>query len=94
MEKDKPALYCCAYDYYTDDGRFIRRFNLPKKISLCKSLYYTAASGFTIVFNEALRKKALKGIEKSRNIELGELHDRRFIRVALIFGDLILDFME
>ncbi len=89
--ENKPSLYCCSYDYYTDDGQFIRHFRLTDSFNIHKSIYYTAASGFVIVFNEALRKKALQGTERLQRNEFGELHDRRFIRVAYLFGDLIFD---
>ena len=90
-EANKPLLYCCSYDYYTDDGMFIRNFKLTDSFDIHKSIYYTAASGFVIVFNEQLKEKALKGTEYLKREEFGELHDRRFIRVAYLFGQLIFD---
>lgn len=90
-DSDKPVMYCSSFGYYEEDGSFIREFELPEKVDLYNSIYYTPALGFTMVFNERLRELALAGTEKYDRSEFGELHDRRFVRTAALFGKVICD---
>lgn len=82
-----PMLYVASHKYVREDGSLIRDF--PKQnpnVRFDRTLYYSIASGFTMVFNEALRKLSIP--EKKR---CGELHDRRIQRVAAAFGRIVVD---
>lgn len=82
-----PLVYCCSSEYRTEDGEFIRRFPIqPDTITLGNVLYYTPASGFTLVFNERARQEF---IIESRTGQ--ELHDKWMLRNAACFGKVIYD---
>lgn len=86
-----PNMYCASFDYVDNNGDSLRQFSMPVKVDIYNSLYYTPALGFTLVFNEALRKMAVDDIELIDRDFYGELHDRRLIRIAAIWGNVICD---
>ncbi len=86
-----PLMYCSSFGYYNSDMEFVREFALPEEVNLYNSIYYTPALGFTLVFNETLRKIGLRGCDALNGKEFGELHDRRFIRVASTMGKVLCD---
>ena len=82
-----PLVYYSAYDYYTDNGEFIRHSPLQKEHPrLHDVLYYTPASGFLLVFNEHARQQFFLSINPGT-----EMHDRWLIRCCACFGDIIYD---
>ena len=94
LEKEKnskPVLYCSSFGYYNEDGMLIRKHHLPDHITIYNSLFYTPSLGFTLVFNDTLRKMGLKNMAARSSRECGELHDRRFVRIATLFGKVICD---
>ena len=85
--KEKPCVYFSGYEYYTEDGTFLRHSPPQKKrIGLSDVLYYTPASGFVLVFNEAARQELILGVNPGK-----ELHDRWLLRGAACFGTVIYD---
>lgn len=83
----KPLLYFSGCDYLTTDGSLIRKSPRQYEVTtLDQVLYHTPGSGFTVVFNEALRKKMVLDTQPSL-----EMHDRWLIRGAVCFGDVIYD---
>lgn len=83
----QPLLYLSSYDYYTEDNKFIRKFPEQKEhITVRDVMYYTPGSGFTLVFNEPLRKKMI--LEKTPG---DEMHDKWMIRGAACFGTIVYD---
>lgn len=96
LKSGLPALTFSGFDYYTESGEYIRSFPKQKRFpKLYDCLYYTPGLGFTICFNEALRKVALparppQGVRGDRTY-YGELHDRRFIKAAVCFGVAVYD---
>lgn len=71
-KKETPCVYFSAYEYYTEDGKFLRHSPPQKKrIGLTDVLYYTPASGFVLVFNEAARQELILRVNPGK-----ELHDR------------------
>lgn len=86
-QKVKPLVYFSAYEYYTDTGKFLRQSPPQKKhITLTDVLYYTPASGFVLVFNEAARQELILSVAPGK-----ELHDRWLLRGAACFGSIIYD---
>lgn len=86
-QKSKPCVYFSAYEYYTDTGKFLRQSPAQKKhISLTDVLYYTPASGFVLVFNEAARQELILAVRPGK-----ELHDRWLLRGAACFGSILYD---
>ncbi len=86
-EKQKPCVYFSAYEYYTDTGTFLHRSPVQKaRIELTDVLYYTPASGFVIVFNEAARQQLILNVDPGK-----ELHDRWILRGAACFGSVLYD---
>lgn len=86
-EKSKGKLYLSSYDYYTEDGTFIRHFPIQKeKIELKEVLYHTPGSGFTIVFDETMRERFILKVDPGT-----EMHDRWLIRAAVCFETVIYD---
>ncbi len=86
-----PLMYCSSFAYYEGEDTYIRDFDLTSEVNLYNSIYFTPALGFTLVFNETLRKMALRNTMGIKKDEWGELHDRRFLRVAALFGKVICD---
>lgn len=91
--KNIPILYCSSFDYVDNNLQHVRDFaEQPETIDFYRCIYYTPGLGFTIVFNDELKKLALPtdvGVyDKSY---YGEYHDRRFIRTAVSFGKIIYD---
>lgn len=86
-QPERPCVYFCGYEYYTDTGEFLRH-SPPQKasVSLTDVLYYTPASGFVIVFNETARQELILQVDPGR-----ELHDRWLLRGAACFGTIISD---
>lgn len=83
----KPLVYFSAYDYYTDDGTFIRHSPIQQeKISLNDVLYYTPASGFLLVFNHLARQQFFLNVDPGT-----EMHDRWLLRCCACFGETIYD---
>lgn len=83
----QPLLYFSACDYQTADGTLIRKSPLQSNPTpLEHVIYHTPGSGFTIVFNEAIRQKMVLNATPSR-----EMHDRWLIRGAVCFGKTIYD---
>ena len=83
----KPLVYFSSYDYYTDDGTFIRHSPIQKEhISLNDVLYYTPASGFLLVFNNMARQQFFLDVDPGT-----EMHDRWLLRCCACFGDTIYD---
>lgn len=86
-EDQKGKLYLSSYDYYTEDGAFIRHFPPQNpEIPLREVLYHTSGSGFTIVFDEWMREKFVLETKPGK-----EMHDRWLIRAAVCFGKVIYD---
>lgn len=86
-QNEKPCVYFSAYEYYTDNGEFLRHSPTQKThIQLCNTLYYTPASGFVIVFNEEARQEFILNVNPGK-----ELHDRWILRSAACFGNIIYD---
>lgn len=84
---NEPMLYLSSYDYYTEDGAFIRKFPKQREnITVRDVMYYTPGSGFTLVFNDALRRKMVLGRNPGK-----EMHDKWMIRGAACFGKIIYD---
>lgn len=82
-----PLLYCSSCDYISEDGDIIRHFPpQPDNLPLEHVIYHAPASGFTILFNEALRQKMVIQTTPSR-----ELHDGWLIRGAVCFGRTVYD---
>lgn len=80
-------LYLSSYDYYTEDGKFIRHFPPQKTpIELKEVLYHTPGSGFTIVFDETIRQRFILQVNPGT-----EMHDRWLIRAAVCFGTVLYD---
>lgn len=80
-------LYFSACDYLTEDGQFIRKSPIQKKhLQITDVLFHTPGSGFTIVFNEAVRQQLILDIKPGP-----ELHDRWLIRGVVCFGTIIYD---
>ena len=83
----RPCVYFSACDYYTEEGRFLRRSPAWKgEVALADVLYYTPASGFLLVFNEAARQELILKVDPGC-----ELHDRWLLRGAACFGSIIPD---
>ena len=91
LDNSNPNMYCATFNYVDDRGMVIRQFELPSKVDIYNSLYYTPALGFTLVFNETLRKMAVDDVDIVNRDFYGELHDRRLIRIAAIWGNVICD---
>lgn len=86
-QPDKPCVYFSGYEYYTDDGEFLRHSPAQKtSITLTDVLYYTPASGFVIVFNETARQELILKVNPGK-----ELHDRWLLRGAACFGTILSD---
>ncbi len=86
-DNDQVLLYYSACDYSTAEGELIRKSPLQKEnMELKDVLYYTPGSGFTIVFNEAARKKLVLDV-----IPGEELHDRWLMRGTVCFGKMLYD---
>ena len=82
-----PLLYYSSYDYQDTEGSFIRQAELQSDVlPVERTLFYTAASGFTLVFNEASRQSFILGVDPGV-----ELHDRYLLRAAACFGKAIYD---
>lgn len=82
-----PLVYFSGYEYYTDDGVFLRHSPKQKEQTrLHDVLYYTPASGFVLVFNEVARQKLILNVNPGQ-----ELHDRWLLRGAACFGKIIYD---
>jgi glycosyltransferase involved in cell wall biosynthesis len=82
-----PLVYFSGYEYYTDEGVFLRHSPKQKEVThLHDVLYYTPASGFVLVFNESARQKLIMDIDPGQ-----ELHDRWLLRGASCFGKIIYD---
>ena len=87
VSADTPLLYFSSCDYMTSSGEIIRKFPPQSEHTpLEHVIYHTPGSGFTIVFNEALRQKMVLQVTPSQ-----ELHDRWLIRGAVCFGQTIYD---
>ena len=85
--REEPLLYLSSYDYYTEEGKFIRKFPIQKEpIRIRNVMYYTPGSGFTLVFNEQLRKKMVVDCKPGN-----EMHDKWMIRGAICFGKIVYD---
>lgn len=84
-DNDQVLVYYTASDYCDGDGNLIRKSPQQKEnLQLTDVLYYTPGSGFTMLINEAARKKLIL------DVELGpELHDRWLIRGGVCFGKVI-----
>lgn len=84
---DLPMVYCSSYDYYTEDGKYIRKFpDQRNALTFNQCILNSPASAFTVMFNEAARVKFSpdhKGVK--------EMHDRRFVRSAIAMGKLLYD---
>ncbi len=86
-EHSLPLVYFSGYEYYTDDGTFLRHSPKQKSsIGLTDVLYYTPASGFVLVFNECARQELILNVDPGQ-----ELHDRWLLRGAACFGNIISD---
>ena len=86
-KKETPCVYFSAYEYYTEDGKFLRHSPPQKKrIGLTDVLYYTPASGFVLVFNEAARQELILRVNPGK-----ELHDRWLLRGAACLGTVVYD---
>lgn len=84
---NQPLVYFSAYEYYTEDGVFLRHSPVQKQdIQLTDVLYYTPASGFVLVFNDVARHQLILDVDPGK-----ELHDRWLLRGAACFGTLICD---
>ena len=82
-----PLVYFSGYEYYTDDGVFLRHSPKQKEhTSLNDVLYYTPASGFVLVFNESARQNLILHVDPGE-----ELHDRWLLRGVACFGKIIYD---
>ncbi len=80
-------LYLGSYDYYTQDHKYIRAF--PKQqvpITLARVIYHTPASGFTLMFDEKIRRKYICEVDPGT-----EMHDRWLIRCAVCFEQVVYD---
>lgn len=87
-ENTKPILYFSDYNYVNENGEVLRKSpDQTKNIKFTLSLYNSLSSGFVLVFNKKLRDIATPEVKK----DYGEYHDRRFIRTALAFGQVIYD---
>ncbi len=83
----KGRLYIGSYDYYTEQGDYIRSFPTQKiPIRLTKVLYHSPASAFTLMFDETIRKKYIADVDPG-----SELHDRWLIRCAACFEKILYD---
>lgn len=83
----RPVVYFSGYEYYTDEGEFLRHSPTQKEHTvLTDVLYYTPASGFVLVFNEVARQKLILNVDPGR-----ELHDRWLLRGCACFGEVIYD---
>ena len=86
-DRAMPLVYFSGYEYYTDDGAFLRHSPKQKEhTQLHDVLYYTPASGFVLVFNETARQKLILNVNPGQ-----ELHDRWLLRGAACFGKVIYD---
>jgi len=86
-DPETPAVYFSRCSYQDEEGNVLResaRQEQPTPLS--RVIYHTPASGFTCVFNEALRKKMILDHRPGK-----ELHDRYLIRGAVCFGKTIYD---
>lgn len=82
-----PLLYYSSYDYQDTEGNFIRQAEIQSDVlPVERTLFYTAASGFTLVFNEASRRSFILDVDPGI-----ELHDRYLLRAAACFGKAIYD---
>ena len=87
QEDEVPLLYLSSYDYYTEDGKFIRHFPIQKgNITVKNVIYYTPGSGFTLVFNDLLRQMMVLQCTPGN-----EMHDKWMIRGAACFGKIVYD---
>ena len=85
--RQRPCVYFSACDYYTDEGEFLRRSPAWEgEVTLTDVLYYTPASGFLLVFNEAARQELVLKVDPG-----SELHDRWLLRGAACFGSILPD---
>ncbi len=91
LDNSDPNMYCATFNYVDNRGMVIRQFELPSKVDIYNTLYYTPALGFTLVFNETLRRMAVDEVDIVNRDFYGELHDRRLIRIAAIWGNVICD---
>lgn len=82
-----PCVYFSACDYYTEAGEFLRHSPVWEgEVALTDVLYYTPASGFLLVFNEAARQELVLRVDPGK-----ELHDRWLLRGAACFGKVVPD---
>ena len=82
-----PLIYYSRCDYKDEQGNLLRESpHQEAHPPLHKVLYHTPASGFTCVFNEALRRKMV--LEHTPG---DELQDRYLIRGAVCFGKTVYD---
>ncbi len=89
MNKDDsiPIVYYSGYEYYTDKGEFIRHSSEQNENPTINDvIYYTPASGFVLVFNEAARQQFIINVDPGK-----ELHDRWILRCAITMGQIIYD---
>lgn len=86
-DNNRVLVYYSGSDYCDKEGKFIRKSPLQKEqLCLTDVLYYTPGSGFTMLINEAARKKLILDVEPGP-----ELHDRWLIRGGVCFGKVIYD---
>lgn len=82
-----PTIYFSRSRYQDENGEVLRDSAHQKlPILLNKVIYHTPASGFTCVFNEALKQKMIIEHDPGK-----ELHDRYMIRGAVCFGKTVYD---
>ena len=82
-----PIVYYSGYEYYTDGGEFIRHSSRQNENPTVNDvIYYTPASGFVLVFNEAARQQFIVNVDPGK-----ELHDRWLLRCAITMGQTIYD---
>ncbi len=87
-DDSEPLLYFADYDYVDDDGKIIRRSpDQTGRIKKNLCIYNSLSSGFMLVFNDALKQVATPMPGQG----LHEYQDRRFIRVAELFGTVVYD---
>lgn len=80
-------LYLCSYDYCTEDGKFIRQFPKQREpITLDRIIYHSPGSGFTLLFDETIRRKYICDVFPGQ-----EMHDRYLIRCAACFENIVYD---
>lgn len=86
-DNKKMVLYYAGCDYVDSSGKFIRKSpNQPQHLKINHVLYHTPGSGFTIVFNEKVKRELIENINPGN-----ELHDRWLIRGVACFGNVIYD---